>query len=85
MSRTYDGSPILSGDQIRVSTQPRVIAERPHSQHSKPKVTFKREGDVIKEIHVLCGCGEEIVLECDYPASGVAVPPRPAVKPVLAR
>lgn len=33
---------------------------------SKPVVTLKRNGDQVTHIHIQCGCGEVVELECAY-------------------
>ena len=65
MSRLHDGSAVLSAQKIRVADHPFVVSGRQHSAH-QPVVTVRREGDVIREIQIQCGCGEVIVLDCEY-------------------
>ncbi|WP_437192248.1 hypothetical protein [Planctomicrobium sp. SH527] len=72
MSRIHDGSQIISAQKIRVADHPFVVSGRQHSSH-QPVVTLRREGDVIREIQIQCGCGEVIVLDCEY---GVNVVPQ---------
>ncbi|HWL09037.1 MAG TPA: hypothetical protein VNQ76_11550 [Planctomicrobium sp.] len=70
MSRIHDGSPILSGRQVRVATQPFVVSQKASTEKAATEkaaaVTVRREGDQIREIHVHCHCGETIVIDCDY-------------------
>jgi len=73
MNRPHDGGPILSRQQIRVATQPFLVAEKAATE-KKPAVTVTRDSDRIREIHIHCACGESIVLECDYNGT-VTVPP----------
>ena len=35
-------------------------------EKSKPVVTLKRNGDQVTHIHIQCGCGEVVELECAY-------------------
>jgi hypothetical protein len=69
MSRN-DASPILSSHQVRFATQPFVPVSA-GGEH-EPVVTLRREGDIIREIHIRCKCGEVTILECDYPAGNGA-------------
>ncbi|SFI36864.1 hypothetical protein [Planctomicrobium piriforme] len=70
MSRNHESSPILAGNQVRVAAHPFVLSEK--QSGSQPLVTLRREGDVIREIHVRCACGETIILDCDYAAGTVS-------------
>lgn len=32
----------------------------------KPSVKLNREGDIIKQIEVICGCGEKVSIDIEY-------------------
>ncbi|GEM_PF-4958617 len=35
-------------------------------EHGVPKVTLRREGNVVTHIEILCSCGAKAVYACDY-------------------
>lgn len=38
-----------------------------HALHTgEPKISFEREGDVIKLIRIQCSCGQTVELSCAY-------------------
>lgn len=77
MSRIQPSGQIISGHQVRVAAQPIVVTER--SLDGAPQVQLKRDGNRIKEIHIRCGCGELIILDCEYDlAPTPTASPRPA-------
>lgn len=41
-------------------------AESPPPCAQPPVLTLQREGDAIAKIHIQCGCGQIITLNCDY-------------------
>lgn len=74
MSRSPEISPILSGSRVRLAPHPIRVANK--HPDGTPEVTLRREGHLIKEIHIRCACGELIVLDCEYDAGGLASGPR---------
>lgn len=64
MSRSADPCSIISGRHVRMGTQPLRLADR--NNHGAPNVSLQREGGVIKKIHIRCGCGQEVILDCEY-------------------
>jgi len=64
MNRSAESSPILSGNNVRLAQHPIVVSEK--RADGTPTVTLRREGNLIKEVHIRCGCGELIVLDCQY-------------------
>jgi len=54
---------LVPGNPIAHDTSsPVACAKSP--PHAKPVVTLKRDGDHVTHIHIQCGCGEVIELEC---------------------
>jgi hypothetical protein len=46
---------------------------RPRPPHDGgPQIEVFREGNVVKQVHVHCSCGEVITLECSYEANAPA-------------
>jgi hypothetical protein len=64
MSRSSEACSIISGRHVRIGTQPFRLADR--NGHGTPTVSLLREGGEIREIHIRCGCGQEIILDCEY-------------------
>jgi hypothetical protein len=49
----------LSGDAARVG----VAGQEPPAE---PRIEIIRSGDVIQAIDIICGCGQQIRLQCRY-------------------
>lgn len=65
--RPASGSLVVSGARVRVSAEAvRVGPPRPVDTGPEPKVQVIHEGDVIREIRVVCTCGERICIRCEY-------------------
>ena len=48
-----------------------VVDEPAHGgDHASPELTILRDGDHIQKIIARCGCGQEIVIHCDYEDGG---------------
>ena len=59
---------VLSRQQVQISASPVAVGEGHRCSHGTPQVHMKTDpqsGDVL-EIHIRCGCGDDIVLECHY-------------------
>jgi hypothetical protein len=59
-----------SGNTVVAAAEP--SHQDPHAH--EPKLTVQKAGGRIQRIIALCGCGREIVIECDY-AEAAAPPP----------
>jgi hypothetical protein len=73
MTMENSRSRVLSGTQVRLSTNPiRVGGARPSPAACEPgKATVQEVRDAggrLKEIHVQCECGVVTVVGCDYAA-----------------
>ena len=75
-----DGGPIISGSHVRMATRPIVISER--CVDGIPQVSLRHSGDLITEIHIRCGCGELMILDCEYGLPGGGQPPQRTPQPV---
>ncbi len=58
----------------RYQPPPLEQLEEPSSQETKaaclqPRVMLQRDGDRVKQIDIVCPCGNTIQVECDYDAS----------------
>jgi hypothetical protein len=72
----FPGGTVVRGTCVRVSEdlapvgipgQPAAVS--PASEEKKggePRIEIIRSGDVIQAIEVICGCGEQIRLQCHY-------------------
>ena len=61
------GSSVIPAARVRVSEESIPIgAPRGGDAQREPKVQLVREGGVIREIDVICSCGEVIRIRCDY-------------------
>lgn len=60
-------SAMIPGRRIHVATSSMRVG--PHqSTCREPVMELVREGAVIRSIRVTCGCGETLVLDCEYGA-----------------
>ncbi|HYV39002.1 MAG TPA: hypothetical protein VE988_25175 [Gemmataceae bacterium] len=58
---------VIPGRLIRVSDEAaRVSAPGSSPPAGQPRVEMVREGDVLRAIDVVCGCGKRIRLRCVY-------------------
>lgn len=53
--------PVLSG-----SSRSKVDHNHSEDESGIPKVTLRRQGDVVTHIEIKCTCGAEVVYECEY-------------------
>jgi len=50
---------------LKLFSQPAQPSAHNDSSH-EPVLTFQRDGDKIKAIHIECGCGQVMDLVCEY-------------------
>ncbi|MEP3482274.1 MAG: hypothetical protein ABJZ55_23725 [Fuerstiella sp.] len=64
---------VISSSGIVVGTRPVVVGGE--SCTTPPRISVQRSGSTVSSIEIRCGCGELIVLECQYanPAAEPAV------------
>ncbi len=55
---------VISSSGIVVGTRPVVVGGE--SCATPPRISVQRTGDTVSSIEIRCGCGELIVLECQY-------------------
>lgn len=55
---------VISSSGIVVGTRPVVVGGE--SCTTPPRVSVQRTGSTVSSIEIRCGCGELIVLECQY-------------------
>lgn len=55
---------ILAGDNVKIENTPVVVGK--NNSIAAPQVALVREGNHVTAIEIRCGCGEVIVLDCDY-------------------
>lgn len=55
---------VISSSGIVVGTRPVVVGGE--SCATPPRVSLQRMGGTVSSIEIRCGCGELIVLECQY-------------------
>lgn len=55
---------ILAGNHVKIETTPVVVGK--NTSIAAPQVALVREGTKVAAIEIRCGCGEVIVLDCDY-------------------
>lgn len=55
---------VLSSSGIVVGTRPVVVGGE--SCTTPPRISVQKTGDTVSSIEIRCGCGELIVLECQY-------------------
>lgn len=48
------------------SIAPPSPAPKAHDKNHEPKITLHKDGDIIKAIEIVCGCGAVIKLDCEY-------------------
>lgn len=60
------GTPTPTGDAPLSPTPLPPAAPSSPACHEPPKISLEREGEMIKQIRIQCGCGELIELECGY-------------------
>lgn len=61
MSRTQGA--VLSAGQVQLDSR-KLICRQGDTQ--EPQVTLVREGNVVRQIKIQCGCGEQLFLDCSY-------------------
>jgi len=59
-------SRILHRDTVQVLAAPIQVGGSVPDEDALP-VELIREGDVIRQIRVVCPCGETMILDCQYP------------------
>lgn len=60
-------SRVLSQASIRLVPEPIRVGLRTQSQHPhEPEINVTRRGDRVQQIEVRCGCGEVILIDCEY-------------------
>ncbi len=63
-------SVVIPGPHVRLSPEAVPVGPRRHVPAAEPRVELVREGDVIRAIDVICGCGSRVRLRCHYPEQG---------------
>lgn len=65
-ARPVAGSRVVPAARVRVSGEAVRIGPARPAGEPEPQIQIVREGDVIQMIQVVCTCGEQICIRCDY-------------------
>jgi hypothetical protein len=65
-SRSTTAARILSAGHVRVNRDRTPIGGAAESCDGRPRVETREQGGIVREIIVICACGQNIILNCDY-------------------
>ncbi len=68
-NRSRSRGAVISADLVQPETAPLMLGGTP-GPHGETHVEVLRQGDDVVSLRIVCRCGEETILHCDYaPAS----------------